>query len=61
MWVVLENGNAINNVTGEEMYMDRFNGITYVYRDHKKIGFFASNSEAIDFIKKRVEELNGEN
>ena len=58
MWIIKPDGNAINNDTGEEMYMDYINGITHVYRDHKKIGFFPSISKACEFIKKRVDELN---
>ena len=36
MWVVMDDGNAVENRTGDELYTDYVNGIVNVYRNEKK-------------------------
>ena len=58
MWVVMDDGNAVENRTGDELYTDYIKGIVNVYRNEKKIAWFTSLPDARAFIKKTVEEMN---
>lgn len=62
MWVYNEiNGNAINNETGEEIYLLLgADGLTRVYKKNRPINTFKKIIDAKEFVKKHVEELNGE-
>lgn len=60
MWVITPDGNAVNNNTGEEIYVDYgSDAIFRVYRNHKPINFFTSFNDARDYIKTLADKLNG--
>lgn len=55
MWVLMENGNAINNEDGSELYTSLgIDGIIRVYHDTKPIFFCKNVSDAKNFIKNEV-------
>ena len=59
MWVLMENGGAINNDTGEEIYTNfGHDGLIRVYRDKKIISAYHSVSAANNFIEEYVDKLN---
>lgn len=60
MWKLNKYG-ALNRETGEEHYYKTFGDICYVWRDHKKIHTCLNGEEAMDFIKKEIDKLNGGN
>ncbi len=60
MWVLMKDGSAVDNNTGEEIYINLgSDGLVRVYRDNKAINTFHSVSAAADYIEKLVEKLNG--
>lgn len=50
-------GNARNDKTGEELYAIICpDGLSRVYHDEKILAVFHHNAEALNFIKRKVEE-----
>ena len=59
MWVIMQDGSAIDNKTGDEMYMNfGSDAITRVYFNDKVINIFSSVADAWNFIKECVDRLN---
>lgn len=59
MWVLMENGGAINNDTGEEIYMNLGrDGLVRVHHDMKIIYACHSVSAAKNFIDEYVQKKN---
>ena len=57
MWVLMQDGSAIDNDNGDEMYVDLgADGIVRVYRNEKVVASFTSIPAARNFIKHFVEE-----
>ena len=62
MWVIMENGNAINNKTGDELYIDYGkDGLYRVRRNHQILDTEKTGVDAKEFIKKYVEKENEKN
>lgn len=61
MWIVKDNGEAIDDVTGDEIYYElHSDGLIRVYKNHRPIYFSGNVARAQEFIKKLVEDLNNE-
>ena len=61
MWIVMNNGSAVENVPGDEIYYELCSdGLVRVYKNHRPIYFSGSVADAQEFIKKLVEDLNNE-
>ena len=59
MWVIMQDGSAIDNKPGDEMYMNLgSDAITRVYFNDKVINIFSSVADAWNFIKECVDRLN---
>ena len=59
MWVLMENGGAIDNNTGEEIYMNLGgDGLVRVYRDQKVIAVHRTVRAAKFFIEDFVQQEN---
>lgn len=62
MWILTGSVGAIDNNTGDEIYVNLgADGLVRVYHNTKIIAVFHSVSGASDFIEKHVAELNSTN
>lgn len=60
MWEIDEYGNARNTETEDEIYINLCaDGLSRVYFNEKVIGVFNNNKAAINFVERKVEELEG--